>query len=102
VERASRCWSKRSTASMIVVHDNYVTLHTRLGDCTLPPTMEKQVLEGVSWLEACRLHSLSSHARGTKRSVSSCAKPAARSIWLMIGNNALSVCCGEQKYRKRV
>jgi hypothetical protein len=34
---------------MIVVHDNYVTLHTRLGDCTLPPTMKKQVLGGVSF-----------------------------------------------------
>ena len=26
-----------------------------------------------------------------------CANPLARSSWLMIGNSALSVCCGEQK-----
>ena len=36
-------------------------------------------------------------ALSRSRPVSACVNPAARSIWLMIGKNALSVRCGEQK-----
>ena len=50
------------------------------------------------WLCAIRASSLSSLAC----TVSSWAKPAARSIWRMIGKKALSVRCGEQKYLNRV
>jgi ATP-binding cassette, subfamily B, bacterial HlyB/CyaB len=52
-------------------------------------------LRALYEVEVCasRASSLSSRAPG----VSSCASPAARCIWPMIGKSALSVCCGEQK-----